>query len=168
MTGVQTCALPISSSIDVGTIPSESRLGISLDSLPESLTLRTPSKIKFSVFDSNQKSVDKANVEVYSSGDVEIKPRNILTNNDGEGSVEITPKSDKSITISIIATKEGYLDSTKEIVLDVKKSPGMSLSDFQFEFWMLYVIIAAVLILGVFVFLFFRKTKEVVNWEEDI
>ncbi|MFM7796506.1 MAG: hypothetical protein ACKO7N_07065, partial [Candidatus Nitrosotenuis sp.] len=56
-----------SKSLVVNTMPSESRLGISIDSSPESLTPKTPSKIQFSVFDSNQKSIEGANVEIYSS-----------------------------------------------------------------------------------------------------
>ena len=157
-----------STSIDVGTLPSESRLGISLDSIPESLLKKTPTKIKFSVFDSNQKSIEGANVEIYSSDEVEIKDQNIMTDEKGEGTIEITPKSDKSIALSLMVTKEGYLGSSKQLVLDVDKVPGISVSDFQFESWMLYLVIVAIAIVGIFVFLFFRKTKEVVNWEEDI
>ena len=160
-----------SSKVEISTSPSESKLGISLESLPESVKLNTPEQISFLVFDSNQKSIEGANVEIYSSDKVKIEPKNILTHSDGQGNFELTPLSGNKITLSVTASKEGYLDGTKQIVIDVEGKTGLggiSIGDFKYEPWMLYVLIAIVAIVGIFVFLFFRKTKEVEDWEDDI
>ena len=160
-----------SSALVINTSPSESSLGISFESLPDSIALNKPEEISFSVFDSNQKSIVGANVEIYSSDDVKIEPKDISTNSNGQGSFKVTQLSGNKLTLSVTASKEGYLDGTKQLVVDVigkNGKGGISLADFKYAAWMLYVFIAIAAIIGIFIFLFFRKTKEVEDWEEDI
>lgn len=156
------------STLNLVTSPSESKLAVSIDTMPDSLSLNEPTDIKLSVFDSNQNLVDRANVEIYSTDKIKIEPKNLITNSKGEATFQITASSNGQVSLSITATKDGYLDGSKQLVIDSGTSQGIGLSDFKYESWMLFLIIAIVVIVGIFVFLFFRKTKEVQDWEEDI
>ena len=156
------------STLNLVTSPSESKLAVSIDNIPDSLSLNEPTDIKLSIFDSNQNLVERANVEIYSTDKVKIEPRNLITNSKGEATFQITMSSDGKVSLSITATKDGYLDGSKQLVIDSGTSQGIGLSDFKYESWMLYLIIVIVAIVGIFVFLFFRKTKDVQDWEEDI
>ncbi len=157
------------STLEVNTHPTSSNLVVSVGDLPESLKIGEPSEITVYVDDSNQNSVSDVRVMASSNDMVEFEAKEIVTGDDGSAKLKITVTGGTQVEITLDASKKDYSDATKSFFLDASPAAGSNslLSGFAFGPWMIYVAIAAVVIIGIFVALFFRKTKEIEEWDEE-
>jgi hypothetical protein len=160
----------IPSSLEIKTLPSASTLVVSVGNLPESLKIDEPYEITVYVDDSNQNSIDGARVKASSNDMIKFENNEIRTGNDGSAKLNVTASEGTQINISLEASKDNYIDAVKTVTLDVSSGTtkdSMSLSDFEFAPWMIYVAVAAIAVVGIFVMLFFRKRKEIEEWPEE-
>ena len=95
----------------------------------------------------------------------------VRTGPDGSAIIRLTATNGPSISLNLIATADGYSEGKDTLTINVD-APDKTLSavDLQLPEWIVYVIIAAILLIGVLVVLFLKKSKAPVEeeWEEEI
>lgn len=89
---------------------------------------------------------------------------------DGSTVIRLTTTNGPSISLNLIATVDGYLEG-KDTLINNADAPDKTLSavDLQLPELIVYVIIAAILLLGVLVVLFLKKSNAPLEeeWEEE-
>ena len=155
---------------EISTGSSLTQLKIFTSGLDELIPVDQPINIKLFIDDENAESVAGALIKIETDGNSLVNPDVIRTGPDGSAVVSLTAINGPSISLNLIATAEGYSEGKDTLTINVD-SPDKTLNavDLQLPEWIVYVIIAAILLIGVLVVLFLKKSKTPIEeeWEEE-
>ena len=155
---------------EISTDSSFTQLKISTSGLADLIPVDQPVEIKLFIDDENAESVSGASIKIETDGNSLVTPDVIRTGSDGSAVVRLTATNGPSISLNLIATAEGYSEGKDTLTINVD-SPDKTLNpvDLNLPEWIVYVIIAAILLIGVLVVLFLKKSKAPLEeeWEEE-
>jgi len=155
---------------EISTDSSFTQLKISTSGLADLIPVDKPVEIKLFIDDANTESVAGASIQIETDGNSTVYPTVVRTGPDGSAVVSLTATNGPSVSLNLIATAEGYSEGKDTLTINVdspnKNSSAVSL---QLPEWIVYVIIAAILLIGVLVVLILKKSKVPLEeeWEEE-
>ncbi len=148
------------------------KLKISTGGVSEPISPGEPIELKLYVDDSFLNSVEGAAIQIEPDPSTTVTPTSVRTEEDGSAKVHFTaPIGVDSISLKIFATAEGYVDEqrTFEFSVDSEETEVAQVLDLGFPEWIIYIAIAAVLVVVGVVFIFLKKPKAISEDEyEDI
>jgi len=146
------------------------KLKIFASGLDETIPVDKPVEIKLFIDDENAESVPGASIKINTDGNSQVVPDVIRTGPDGSAVVSLTATNGPNISLDLIATAEGYSDGKDTLTINVD-APDKTLNAVNLELpeWIVYVVISAILLIGVLVVLFLKKSKAPLEeeWEEE-
>jgi len=155
----------------ISTGSSLTKLKIYASGLDDKIPIDKPVDIKLFIDDENAESVAGASIKINSDGNSQVTPDVVRTGPDGSAIISLTATNGPNISLDLIATAEGFSEGKDTITINVD-APDKTLNpvDLQLPEWIIYVIIAAILLIGVLVVLFLKKSKAPIEeeWEEEI
>ena len=155
---------------EISADSSLTQLKIFTSGLDELIPVDQPVEFKLFIDDENAESVVGASIKIETDGNSLVVPDVVRTGSDGSAVISLTATNGPSISLNLIATAEGYSEGKDTLTINVD-SPDKTLNavDLQLPEWIVYVIIAAILLIGVLVVLFLKKSKAPVEeeWEEE-
>lgn len=155
---------------EINTGSSLTQLKIFTSGLDELIPVDQPVEIKLFIDDENAESVAGASIKIETDGNSLVDPDVVRTGPDGSAVVRLTATNGPSVSLNLIATAEGYSEGKDTLTINVD-APDKTLNavDLQLPEWIVYVIIAAILLIGVLVVLFLKKSKAPLEeeWEEE-
>jgi len=122
------------------------------------------------VDDENAESVSGVSIKIVSEDDILITPDVVRTSSDGSATVSLTAFEGPLISFDIIATAEGYAEGKNTFTVNVDAPEKIFDSiDLELPEWIIYIAIGGILMVGVVVFLFLKKSKVDLEeeWEEE-
>jgi len=161
----------IPNKVSLNTSTSDVHLKIFTGGYGEKIPVNETVKIKLYVDDENAETISGAMVKVTADGNATISPDSARTGPDGSATFSLIAENGPKISLDIIATAEGYVDGQDTMVIDVDApEPSMSPIDVELPEWILFVAIFALILVGVLVAIFLKKSKEDLDeiWEEEI
>ena len=148
------------------------KLKISTGSVSEPISPGEPIELKLYVDDIFLNSVEGAAIQIEPDPSATVTPTSVRTEEDGSAKVHFTaPIGVDSVSLKIFATAEGYVDEqrTFEFSVDSEETEVAQVLDLGFPEWIIYIAIAAVLVVIGVVFIFLKKPKAISEDEyEDI
>ena len=154
----------------ISTGSSLTQLKIFTSGLDELIPVDQPIEITLFIDDENAESVAGASIKIETDGNSSVNPDVIRTGPDGSAVVRLTATNGSSISLNLIATAEGYSEGKDTLTINVD-APDKTLNSVDLELpeWIVYVIIAAILLIGVLIVLFLKKSKTPLEeeWEEE-
>ena len=118
------------------------------------------------VDDENGESVEDAAIQLTGNDIVAITP-SLKTDDSGGATVVFRPTTGPQASLTLVATKEGYIDAEETVMVDVTGFEPPA-SFFGLPPWVLYAGIAGMVGgIAVVVMVFFRKPKELTEEEEE-
>ena len=98
-----------------------------------------------------------------------VIPDVIKTNSDGSAIFSLTAFEGPNISFEIIATAEGYAEGKNTFTVNVDPSQRMfNPIDLELPEWIIYILIGGILMVGVVVFMFLKKSKtDLEDWEDE-
>ncbi len=158
-------------SIPINTASSQTQLKIFTGGLDTEIPADEPIEFKLFVDDENAESVSGASIKIITNEeDVLITPNVVRTNSDGSAVVSLTAFKGPDISFEIIATAEGYAEGKDTFTVNVDKPvPTFDAIDLELPEWIIYIVIGGILMVGVVVFMFLKKSKTTLEeeWEEE-
>jgi hypothetical protein len=156
---------------DISTGSSLTKLKIYASGIDQIIPVDKQVEIKLFIDDENAESVPGASIKITTDGNSQVTPNIVRTNSDGSAVVSVTATNGPNISLNLIATAEGYSEGKDTLTINVD-APDKTLNavDLELPEWIVYVVIAAILLIGVLVVLFLKKSKTPIEeeWEEDI
>jgi len=157
-----------SSAINIAS--SQTQLQIFTGGLSNEIPVDEPIEFKLFVDDGNAQSVSGVSLKITTNDAAMITPDVVRTSSDGSATISITAYEGPQITFDIIATAEGYAESIETFTVNVD-APDKTIDviDLELPEWIVYIIIGGILLVGVIVFMFLKKSKPTSDeeWEED-
>ena len=154
----------------ISTGSSLTQLKIFTSGLDELIPVDQPIEITLFIDDENAESVVGASIKIETDGNSSVNLDVIRTGPDGSAVVRLTATNGSSISLNLIATAEGYSEGKDTLTINVD-APDKTLNSVDLELpeWIVYVIIAAILLIGVLIVLFLKKSKTPLEeeWEEE-
>ncbi len=137
-----------------------------LESISEEIPVNEPVEFRLFVDDENADSVSDASIKIITEDDVLITPEVVRTSSDGSAIVSLTAFEGPDISFDIIATAEGYAEGTDTFTVNVDAPEKIfDAIDLELPEWIIYIVIGGILMVGVVVFMFLKKSKS--NLEEE-
>jgi len=147
------------------------KLKISTGSVNEPVTPGEPVELKLYVDDQYLESVAGASLKIVSDSNTTVTPTNIKTGKDGSVKVYFTAQPDATtISLQIFATAEGYVDEqrTFEFSVVTNNPSNFQLVELGFPDWIVYIGIAAILVIVTVIFIFLKKPKQLTEDEYEV
>jgi len=157
-------------SLVITTASSQSQLQIFTSGLANEISVDEPIEFKLFVDDSNAESISGVSLEIISNDDVFITPDVVKTSSDGSAIVSLTAFEGPLISFDIIATAEGYAEGKNTFTVNVDAPERVfDAIDLELPEWIIYIVIGGILMVGVIVFMFLKKSKTDIEeeWEEE-
>ncbi|MEK0369200.1 MAG: hypothetical protein QQN62_06335 [Nitrosopumilus sp.] len=157
-------------SIVINSASSQSQLQIFTGGLSEEIPVDKPIEFKLFVDDENAESVSGVSIKIITDDDVLITPDVVRTSSDGSAILSLTAFEGPNISFDIIATAEGYAEGTDTFTVNVNVPEKLFDSiDLELPEWIIYIVIGGILMVGVVVFLFLKKSKTDIEeeWDEE-
>jgi len=150
---------------EITTSTSSSRLSVFTSGLIEPMPLGKEIQVKIFVDNALSESVAGATVEIIPNENATTSVDVVRTSGDGSANFGLTALNGPEISIEFAASAPGYKDGgrTLDIQVDV---PSQALGVINAE-WIVYLIIGGIAVVAVVVGLFLKKSKEVVEEEEE-
>ena len=154
-------------SLSIHTASSQTQLQIFTGGLDGEISVNEPIEFKLFVDDENADSISGASIQIVSNKeDVLITPNVVRTSSDGSVIVSLTALKGPTISFDIIATAEGYAEGKDSFTVNVNVPEKIFDSiDLELPEWIIYIVMGGILMVGVVVFMFLRKSKT--NLEEE-
>ena len=149
---------------------SQTQLKVSTGGLNAEIPVNEPIEFKLFVDDENLDSVSGASIKIATDESVTITPEVVRTGSDGSAIVSLTAFEGPTISFDIIATAEGYAEGQDSFVVNVDAPERVfDAIDLELPEWIIYIVIGGILMVGVVVFMFLRKTKTSSDeeWEDE-
>jgi len=146
------------------------KLKISTGIVNEPITPGEPVELKLFVDDQYLESVEGASLKIVPDSNTTITPTNIKTKNDGSAKLYFTAQPGApTISLQIFATAEGYVDEQRTFEFSVVTNDPSSLPTLELGFpdWIVYIGIAAILVIGTVIFIFLKKPKQLTEDEYE-
>jgi len=153
----------IGSEASIQSLSDDVKLEIYNPGFDSTLILDEPTQLKLYVDDDNAESVQGAELQLTNLVNVTANPQKSRTSSDGSATFIITPTGNPA-NFEVVASAEGYLPDEQTIDLEVEV-PITPVVELDLPDWVIYVVIAAVAMVGALVAIFLRKMKQ--NFEED-
>ena len=157
-------------SIKIIVASSQTQLKVSTGGLNAEIPANEPIEFKLFVDDENLDSVSGASVKITTDESVTITPEVVRTGSDGSAIVSLTAFEGPTISFDIIATAEGYAEGKDSFVVNVDAPERVfDAIDLELPEWIIYIVLGGILMVGVVVFMFLRKTKtsSEEEWEDE-
>jgi hypothetical protein len=157
-------------SIVINAASSQAQLQIFTGGLSEEISVDKPIEFKLFVDDENAQSVSGVSIKIISGDDVLITPDVVRTSSDGSAILSLTAFEGPFISFDIIATAEGYAEGMDTFTVNVNAPEKIFDSiDLALPEWIIYIVIGGILMVGVVVFMFLKKSKTDIDeeWEEE-
>lgn len=154
----------------INTSSSQTQLQIFTGGLAAEVKVDEPIEFRLFVDDENAQSVPNASLKIVTEDDVLITPDVIRTSSDGSAIVSLTAYEGPSISFDIIATAEGYAEGQDSFTVNVDApQQAFDAIDLELPEWIIYIVIAGILMVGAVVFMFLKKSKANIEeeWEEE-
>lgn len=160
----------IGTEYELSTGSSLTQLKIFTSGLDELIPVNQPVEIKLFIDDANAESVPGASIKIETDENSLVDSDIVRTGPDGSAVISLTATNGPSISLNLIATAEGYSEVKDTLTINVD-APDKTLNavDLELPEWIVYVIIAAILLIGILVVLFLKKSKAPLEeeWEEE-
>ncbi len=157
-------------SSEINTASSQSGLQIFTGGLSNEILVDEPVEFKLFVDDGNAQSVSGVSLKIISNDGALITPDVVRTSSDGSATVSVTAFEGPQISFDIIATAEGYAESTDTFTVNVD-APERTIDviDLELPEWIIYIVIGGILMVVVVVFMFLKKSRTDIEeeWEEE-
>ena len=154
----------------LNTASSQTQLKVFTGGLAAEVKVDEPVEFRLFVDDENAESVPNASLKIVTADDVLISPGEVRTSSDGSAVVSLTAFEGPSISFDIIATAEGYAEGKDSFTVNVD-APQQTFDaiDLELPEWIIYIVIGGILMVGVVVFMFLKKSKSQIEeeWEEE-
>jgi len=154
----------------INAASSQLQLQISTGNLMDVVNVDVPVEFRLFVDDENLDSVSGTSIKIIPKGEGVITPEVVRTNSDGSAIVSLTAFDGPNISFDIIATAEGYAEGKDSFTVNVD-SPEKTFNaiDLELPEWIVYLVIGGILMVGVVVFMFLKKSKADLeeDWEEE-
>jgi len=157
-------------STKINVVSSQTQLKISTGGLNNEIPVNEPVEFKLFVDDENLDSVSGASIKITADESVIITPDVIRTGSDGSAIVSLTASEGPAISFDVTATAEGYAEGKDSFTVNVDAPEKIFDSiDLELPEWIIYIVIGGILMVGVVVFMFLRKSKTTSEeeWEEE-
>jgi len=157
-------------SLVINTASSQTQLQIFTGGLSEEIPVDEPIEFKLFVDDENADSVSGVSIKIVTDDTALITPDVVRTSSDGSATVSLTAFEGPNISFDIIATAEGYADGVDTFTVNVNAPEKVFDSiDLELPEWIIYIVIGGILMVGVVVFMFLKKSKSDIeeDWEEE-
>jgi len=157
-------------SLIINTASSQAQLQIFTGGLSDEIRADEPIEFKLFVDDENAESVSGASIKIISSDDILITPDVVRTSSDGSATVSLTAFEGPIISFDIIATAEGYAEGKDTFTVNVDTPERIfDAIDLELPEWIIYIVIGGILMVGVMVLMFLKKSKGDLEeeWEEE-
>ena len=157
-------------SIVINTASSQAQLQIFTGGLSDEIPIDKPIEFQLFVDDENAESVSGVSIKIISDDDVLITPDIIRTSSDGSATVSLTAFKGPLISFDIIATAEGYAEGRDTFTVNVDTPERVfDAIDLELPEWIIYIVIGGILMVGVVVFMFLKKSKTDIEeeWEDE-
>ena len=154
----------------INTASSQTQLQVFTGGLSGEIKVDEPIEFRLFVDDENAQAVPNASVKITTEDDVVISPDVVRTSSDGSAIVSLTAYEGPSISFDIIATAEGYAEGQDSFTVNVDApEPAFDAIDLELPEWIIYIVIAGILMVGAVVFMFLKKSKANIEeeWEEE-
>lgn len=155
----------------INTASSQTQLKIFTGGLDNEIPANQPIEFRLFVDDENADSISGASIEIISNEEEAlISPNVVRTSSDGSAIVSLTAFKGPNISFEIIATAEGYAEGKDTFTVNVD-APERTFDaiDLELPEWIIYIVIGGILMVGVVVFMFLKKSKTNLEeeWEEE-
>ena len=145
---------------------SQTQLQVFTGGLANEIKVDEPFEFRLFVDDENAGAVSGASLKIVTGDDSIITPEVVRTGSDGSAIVSLTAFEGPLISFDIIATAEGYAEGQDSFTVNVDAPEKVfDAIDLELPEWIIYIVIGGILMVGVVVFMFLRKSK--VNLEEE-
>ncbi len=154
----------------INTASSQTQLKVFTGGLASEVKVDEPIEFRLFVDDENAESVPNASIKILTADDALITPDEVRTSSDGSAVVSLTAYDGPSISFDIIATAEGYAEGKDSFTVNVNAPQNaFDAIDLELPEWIIYVVIGVILMVGVIVFMFLKKSKADLEeeWEEE-
>jgi len=154
----------------VNTASSQTQLQVFTGGLSEEIPVNEPIEFRLFVDDENAESISGASIKIITDESAVITPEVVRTSSDGSAIVSLTAFEGPDISFEIIATAEGYAEGKDTFIVNVDAPEKMfDEIDLELPEWIIYIVIGGILMVGVVVFMFLRKSKTQLEeeWEEE-
>jgi len=158
-------------SLLINTASSQSQLQVFTGGLDDEIPVDQPVEFRLFVDDENADSISGASIKIVANEeDVLITPNVLRTSSDGSAIVSLTALKGPNISFDIIATAEGYAEGKDSFTVNVD-APERTFDaiDLELPDWIIYIVVGGILMVGIVVFMFLRKSKTNLEeeWEEE-
>jgi len=155
----------VGSETELTTTTSSSRLSIFTSGLIEPIPLGKEIQVQIFVDDALAESVAGATVRITPNENATTTVDIVRTAADGSATFGLVALNGPEITIEFAASASGYKDGGKfiDILVDV---PEGTLAEINAE-WIVYLIIGGIAVVAIVIGLFLKKSKEVIDEEEE-
>ena len=150
---------------EITTSTSSSGLYVFTSGLVEPMPLRQEIQVKIFVDDVLAESVAGAVVKIIPNENATTTVDVVRTGFDGSATFGLVALAGPEISLDFEASAPGYKDGSKtlDVLVDV---PTGSLAEINAE-WIVYLIIGGIAVVAVVIGLFLKKSKEVIDEEEE-
>ncbi|EIJ66656.1 hypothetical protein BD31_I1854 [Candidatus Nitrosopumilus salaria BD31] len=158
-------------SVPITTASSQTQLKVFTGGLDTEIPVDKPVEFRLFVDDENADSISGASLKIIANEeDALITPNVVRTSSDGSAIVSLTALKGPNISFDIIATAEGYAEGKDSFTVNVD-APERTFDaiDLELPDWIIYIVIGGILMVGIVVFMFLRKSKTNLEeeWEEE-
>ena len=156
----------VGTQFEVKTVTSSSSLSVSTSGLQEPMPVNEEIEVKIFVDDTNNDSIPGATVTIIPNANATTSVDVVRTGSDGSATFGLTALNGPEISIEFDASAPGYKDGRKTIDIAVDTPLG-GLQEVTLPTELIYVIVVGIAIAIIAVILFFRKSKEPIDDEEE-
>ncbi|MFB5636507.1 MAG: hypothetical protein ACE5RB_07735 [Nitrosopumilus sp.] len=158
-------------SLSFNSASSQTQLKIFTGGLDNEIPVDEQIEFRLFVDDENADSVPGASIKIIANEEEAlITPDVVRTNSDGSAIVSLTALKGPDISFEIIATAEGYAEGKDSFTVNVDAPDKVFDSiDLELPEWIIYIVIGGILLVGIVVFMFLKKSKTDLEeeWEEE-
>ncbi|WP_232212403.1 hypothetical protein [Candidatus Nitrosopumilus sediminis] len=158
-------------SLSFNSASSQTQLKIFTGGLDNEIPVDEQIEFRLFVDDENADSVPGASIKIIANEEEAlITPDVVRTNSDGSAIVSLTALKGPDISFEIIATAEGYAEGKDSFTVNVDAPDKVFDSiDLELPEWVIYIVIGGILLVGIVVFMFLKKSKTDLEeeWEEE-
>ena len=129
-----------------------------------------PQELKLYVDSENLEPLAGIELTIEPGVNATITPQKIITEPDGSAKVHLTANGGNAISFQVYATSEGFVEDQQSFSFEVDSTKVIqeNMNVLGLPEWVVYVGIAAIIVIAGVLILFFKKPKQNLEEEEEI
>ena len=145
------------------------KMDISSGTLPEPIIPGEAQELKLYVDSENLEPLAGVELTIEPGANATITPMKIKTEADGSAKVHVTANGGKQVSFEVFATSEGFVEDQQSFSFEVDSSQVIeeNMNVLGLPEWVVYVGIAAIIVIAGVLTLFFKKPKQNLEEEEE-